>query len=55
MAAEQWQLGKCVAAAFVLTGVPEDVRDRAGFGAPDARDFLATALGAAVVLPALII
>lgn len=39
-------------AAGILAGAAKEIRDRAGFGTPDIRDFLATALGAAVVLPA---
>lgn len=33
----------------------EELRDRAGYGAPNSKDFLATALGATVVLPALLL
>ena len=33
----------------------EELRDWAGYGAPDFKDFLATALGATVVLPALLL
>ena len=42
-------------AAGILAGALKEVRDRAGFGAPDFKDFIATALGAAVVLPALLL
>lgn len=40
-------------AAGVLAGAAKEVRDRMGYGTPDFRDFLATALGACVVLPAI--
>lgn len=42
-------------AAGILAGALKEVRDRAGFGTPDIKDFIATAAGAAVVLPALIV
>lgn len=42
-------------AAGIIAGALKEVRDRAGFGTPDIKDFIATALGAAVVLPATLI
>lgn len=39
----------------ILAGALKEVRDRAGFGTPDSKDFLTTALGATVVLPALLL
>jgi len=39
-------------AAGILAGAAKELRDRAGFGTPDFKDFIATAIGAAVVLPA---
>lgn len=39
-------------AAGIVAGALKEIRDRAGFGTPDFKDFIATALGAAVVLPA---
>lgn len=41
-------------AAGILAGALKEIRDRAGFGTPDVKDFLATALGACVVLPLLV-
>ena len=38
-------------AAGIFAGALKEVRDRAGFGTPDFRDFIATAAGALVVLP----
>jgi len=38
--------------AGIIAGALKEIRDRAGFGTPDFKDFIATALGAAVVLPA---
>lgn len=35
----------------VIAGAIKEVRDRAGHGTPDIRDFLATAAGACAVLP----
>lgn len=42
-------------AAGIFAGAAKELRDRAGHGTPDFKDFIATALGAAVVLPALIL
>lgn len=42
-------------AAGIIAGALKEVRDRAGFGTPDFKDFLATALGATVVLPAILL
>lgn len=39
-------------AAGIIAGALKEVYDRMGYGTPDIRDFIATALGAAVVLPA---
>lgn len=41
-------------AAGILAGAIKEIRDRAGFGTPDAWDFVATAAGACVVLPLLV-
>lgn len=38
-------------AAGILAGLSKELVDRMGYGTPDAKDFLATALGACVVLP----
>lgn len=40
-------------AAGILAGLAKEVVDRMGYGTPDAKDFIATALGACVVVPAL--
>lgn len=40
-------------AAGIIAGALKEVRDRAGFGTPDIWDFIATAAGAAVVVPAI--
>lgn len=37
--------------AGILAGLVKEIVDRMGYGTPDAKDFLATALGACVVLP----
>ena len=42
-------------AAGVIAGAAKEIYDRMGYGTPDAKDFLATALGATVVLPALLL
>lgn len=42
-------------AAGTLAGAAKELYDRAGYGTPDLKDFIATALGAIVVLPALLI
>lgn len=39
----------------VLAGAAKELYDRTGRGTPDFKDFLATALGATVVLPALLL
>lgn len=41
--------------AAVAAGAAKELYDRAGHGTPDMKDFLATALGATVVLPALLL
>lgn len=38
-------------AAGILAGLAKELVDRMGYGTPDAKDFIATALGACVVLP----
>lgn len=38
-------------AAGVLAGLAKELLDRMGYGTPDVKDFIATALGACVVLP----
>lgn len=40
-------------AAGIIAGAAKEIRDRAGFGTPDIWDFLATVLGACVVIPAI--
>lgn len=42
-------------AAGIAAGVLKEVYDRTGRGTPDFKDFFATALGATVVLPALLL
>ena len=42
-------------AAGIIAGVLKEVYDRTGRGTSDFKDFLATALGATVVLPALLL
>jgi hypothetical protein len=39
--------------AGILAGLAKELYDRAGYGTPDLKDFLATAAGACVVLPAM--
>lgn len=39
-------------AAGIFAGAAKEAVDRMGFGAPDVKDFIATALGACVALPA---
>lgn len=41
-------------AAGILAGALKEVRDRAGYGTPNWRDFIATAFGACVVIPAIL-
>lgn len=41
--------------AGVLAGVAKELYDLTGRGTPDFKDFIATALGATVVLPALLL
>jgi hypothetical protein len=41
-------------AAGILAGLAKELYDRAGYGTPDFKDFIATALGAAVVVPSAI-
>ena len=41
-------------AAGILAGLAKELYDRAGYGTPDYKDFIATALGATVVLPAIL-
>lgn len=41
-------------AAGILAGLAKEIYDRAGYGTPDYKDFIATALGATVVLPAIL-
>jgi len=38
-------------AAGVLAGLAKELLDRMGYGTPDVKDFIATALGACVVVP----
>lgn len=38
-------------AAGILAGLAKELLDRMGYGTPDVKDFIATALGACVVLP----
>lgn len=38
-------------AAGILAGLTKELLDRMGYGTPDFKDFIATALGACVVLP----
>lgn len=38
-------------ASGILAGLLKEIYDRMGYGTPDFKDFLATALGACVVLP----
>jgi hypothetical protein len=40
-------------AAGILAGLAKEVVDRMGYGTPDLKDFVATAAGACVVVPAL--
>lgn len=40
-------------AVGILAGLAKEVVDRMGYGTPDAKDFIATALGACVVIPAM--
>ena len=42
-------------AAGVIAGAAKEIYDRTGRGTSDFKDFLATALGATVVLPALLL
>jgi hypothetical protein len=42
-------------AAGILAGLAKELYDRAGYGTPDFKDFLATALGATVALPAILL
>ena len=42
-------------AVGVIAGALKELRDRAGHGTPDIRDFLATAAGACAVLPLIIL
>lgn len=37
----------------ILAGLLKEIYDRMGYGTPDLKDFIATALGACVVLPLL--
>lgn len=37
--------------AGILAGLVKELVDRMGYGTPDLKDFIATALGACVVLP----
>tara|TARA_B110000908_G_scaffold52171_1_gene63697 strand:- start:108 stop:284 length:177 start_codon:yes stop_codon:yes gene_type:complete len=39
----------------VLIGAAKEARDKLGYGTPDVWDFVATAVGAAIVLPVLIV
>lgn len=39
-------------AAGIFAGAAKEAIDRMGYGTPDFKDFIATALGATVVLPA---
>jgi hypothetical protein len=41
-------------AAGIAAGIAKELYDRAGYGTPDFKDFIATALGAAVVVPSAI-
>lgn len=41
-------------AAGILAGMVKEVVDRMGYGTPDIRDFIATAFGACVVVPAIL-
>ena len=41
-------------AAGILAGLAKEVVDRMCYGTPDTKDFIATALGACVVLPAVL-
>lgn len=41
-------------AACVLAAAGKEVLDRAGYGTPDIKDFIATAAGSAVVFPLLL-
>lgn len=41
-------------AAGILAGLVKEIVDRMGYGTPDAKDFIATALGACVVVPAIL-
>lgn len=38
-------------AAGILAGLAKELLDRMGYGTPDVKDFIATALGACVVVP----
>lgn len=40
--------------AAILAGLVKEIRDLAGQGTPDIRDFIATAAGAVVVLPLIV-
>jgi hypothetical protein len=40
-------------AAGIIAAAGKEIIDRAGYGTPDIKDFIATALGACVVLPAI--
>lgn len=42
-------------AAGILAGLVKEIADRMGYGTPDRWDFLVTALGAFVVVPAFLI
>lgn len=42
-------------AAGILAGLAKELLDRMGYGTPDVKDFIATALGALVVLPLILI
>ena len=41
--------------AGILAGLAKELYDRAGHGTPDSKDFIATALGATVALPAILL
>ena len=41
--------------AGILAGLAKELYDRAGYGTPDFKDFIATALGATVALPAILL
>jgi hypothetical protein len=42
-------------AAGIAAGIAKELYDRAGYGTPDIKDFIATAFGATVVLPAILL